>query len=161
MTNTTLTLRPTRNDLPADVRAQVVTILQRRLAETVDAALLTKQAHWNVTGPGFRPLHELFDEVTTALHALADGFAERLVALGGVAHGAASHVAIASDLTRPDADSGDHVDAVSAVLAQLAASVRHGIAEAQATGDEATTDLLVGSVRDLDQLLWMVEAHAR
>ena len=53
----------TKNDLPAQTRADVIEILNARLADSVDLMHQAKQAHWNVKGPNFIALHELFDDV--------------------------------------------------------------------------------------------------
>src|SRR5262249_28661902 len=56
-------MHKTKNDLPEKVRTQVVGLLQERLADCIDLAQQAKQAHWNVKGPSFIALHELFDKV--------------------------------------------------------------------------------------------------
>lgn len=60
-------LHPTLNSLPAATRVKVVPLLARGLAEAGDLKLQAKQAHWNLKGPNFIALHELFDHV--AAHA--------------------------------------------------------------------------------------------
>src|SRR3989442_14227903 len=82
-------LWPTQNDLPDKVRRDTVDLLNQQLADALDLALQTKQAHWNVKGPSFIALHELFDEVQKELSEFADEIAERAVALGGTALGTA------------------------------------------------------------------------
>ncbi|TLY48439.1 MAG: DNA starvation/stationary phase protection protein Dps, partial [Gemmatimonadetes bacterium] len=62
----------TSNDLPKDVRAQVVGLLNDRLADAIDLETQTKQAHWNVKGPQFIALHKLFDEVHDAVEEYVD-----------------------------------------------------------------------------------------
>ena len=57
----TPSLYPTRNDLPELTRAQVVLLLNQRLADAIDLQTQCKQAHWNVKGPTFIALHKLFD----------------------------------------------------------------------------------------------------
>ena len=47
-------------------RARVGVLLNARLADTIDLQLQAKQAHWNVKGPNFIALHELFDKVAEA-----------------------------------------------------------------------------------------------
>jgi DNA-binding ferritin-like protein len=59
----------------------------------VDLHRHAKQAHWNVGGPYFTALHELFDRIATAADKDADLLAERLVALGGTADGRVATVA--------------------------------------------------------------------
>src|SRR5712692_8524672 len=59
----------TKNDLPAMTRADVIVILNARLADSIDLMHQAKQAHWNVKGPSFMALHTLFDEVVDAAEA--------------------------------------------------------------------------------------------
>src|SRR4051812_1926655 len=75
----------TRNDLAADARRRMVPLLNQQLADCLDLQGQCKQAHWNVKGPAFIALHELFDKVSEAIEGYADLIAERLVQLGGVA----------------------------------------------------------------------------
>ena len=95
----------TRNDLPAATRARVGVLLNARLADTIDLQLQAKQAHWNVKGPNFIALHELFDKVADAAEEASDMLAERLVALGGRAEGtgAGGGQAHHAALLQPDA----------------------------------------------------------
>src|SRR5215475_2977808 len=88
----------TRNDLPEGVRAKAVELLNARLADCIDLQTQTKQAHWNVKGPNFIALHELFDTVNEAVEDYVDDIAERAVQLGGVAEGTARMVAKRSSL---------------------------------------------------------------
>src|SRR5688572_31443937 len=77
----------TRNNLPEEVRYAAIDLLNQQLADALDLELQAKQAHWNVKGPSFIALHELFDEVEGELEEYADEIAERAVALGGTAFG--------------------------------------------------------------------------
>src|SRR6185503_1168537 len=83
----------TKNDLPLSVRTEVVSLLNQRLADSIDLQTQCKQAHWNVKGPHFIGLHKLFDEVNEAVEGYVDEIAERVVQLGGVAEGTAKVVA--------------------------------------------------------------------
>src|SRR5262245_39282905 len=77
----------TQNDLAEKVRRDAVTLLGQQLADALDLALQAKQAHWNVKGPTFIALHELFDTVVDEVFEYADDLAERAVQLGGTALG--------------------------------------------------------------------------
>src|SRR6516164_10256823 len=88
----------TKNDLSESVRVQAIELLNARLADAIDLATQTKQAHWNVKGPHFIALHELFDQVNEAVEEYVDDIAERAVQLGGVAEGTARMVAQRSSL---------------------------------------------------------------
>ena len=68
----------TRNDLAADVRSQMVELLNGRLADAIDLGTQAKQAHWNVKGPSFIALHELFDQVAEHVEDHIDTLAERV-----------------------------------------------------------------------------------
>ena len=152
----------TRNDLAANTRGVVVNLLQARLADAIDLGTQTKQAHWNVKGPHFIGLHELFDKVHEHVDVAVDLIAERLVALGGVAEGTARVVAKRSGLAEYPLDihaGTDHCEALAKALAKFGKAVRKNIDEADEAGDQDTADLFTDVSRQADQDLWMVEAH--
>ena len=91
----------THNDLSPSVRSKMIDLLNARLADAIDLRLQLKVAHWNVKGPHFIALHELFDEIVEDVDDYVDLIAERAVQLGGVADGSARQVAERSSL---DAD---------------------------------------------------------
>jgi DNA-binding ferritin-like protein len=80
-------LHPTQNDLRKPARRVMIDLLNQQLADALHLGLQAKQAHWNVKGPHFIGLHELFDKVAEQLEEFTDDIAERAVELGGVAHG--------------------------------------------------------------------------
>jgi starvation-inducible DNA-binding protein len=88
----------TKNDLSEEIRAKAVELLNARLADCIDLQTQTKQAHWNVKGPHFIALHELFDKINEAVEDYVDDIAERAVQLGAVAEGTARMVAKRSSL---------------------------------------------------------------
>ena len=79
----------TRIDLPAPVREKMIALLNQQLADTFDLFSQIKQAHWNVKGPQFIALHELFDKLAEDVEESVDTIAERATALGGTALGTA------------------------------------------------------------------------
>jgi starvation-inducible DNA-binding protein len=157
-----MTMHNTRIDLSLKTRARVVDLLNARLADTLDLQMQAKQAHWNVKGPNFIGLHELFDKLAEELEGNVDDIAERIVALGGIAHGTVQAVAAQSRLDPypPDiADGRAHLDALAAAYAKVAKSVRKAIDEADKAKDADTADLFTGVSRGLDKNLWLLEAH--
>jgi starvation-inducible DNA-binding protein len=152
----------TKNDLPENVRAQSIELLNARLADAIDLATQTKQAHWNVKGPHFIALHELFDKINEDVEEYVDDIAERAVQLGGVAEGTARIAAKRSSLGEYPATAVDgrgHVEALSSVLATFGTSARKAINSANDLGDFDTADLFTEISRGLDKWLWFVEAH--
>ena len=157
-------LHPTKIYIAANTRTALVSVLNARLADSVDLATQMKQAHWNVKGPNFIALHELFDTIHGEIQVRVDDLAERITALGGTALGTAAVAVEKSRLPAYplDAESGaDHVEAVSTVLAAFGKSVRTAIDECAEIGDADTEDLFTGISRDVDKNLWFVEAHAQ
>ena len=157
-------LYPTKNDLPAPVRRQLITRLNQHLANAVDLQTQAKTAHWNVKGPGFIALHKLFDEIHASVAEYVDLIAERAVQLGGIAEGTARIVARRSDLEEYPggiAAGSRHVEALSAALAAFGSGIRSAIAEADGLGDAGTADLFTEVSRGIDKWLWFVEAHSQ
>ena len=153
----------TRNDLPHETRAQAVMLLKQQLADALDLRLQAKQAHWNVKGPNFIALHELFDQAAGTLEEYADDLGERAVALGGTAFGTVRTTAQRSRLREYPLDIASgaaHVNALASALTAFAASARAAIDASAAFGDAGTADLFTGVSRGVDKLLWQVEAHA-
>ena len=155
-------LFPTKNDLPAETRARVASLLNQRLADCIDLQTQCKQAHWNVKGPGFIGLHKLFDEINEDVEEYVDLLAERAVQLGGVAEGTARCAAERSSLSEYPieiSDGMEHVDALSTALATFGRATRKSIDEMEELGDADTMDMLTDISRGIDKWLWFVEAH--
>src|SRR5438874_6359910 len=157
-----MTLHQTRNSLPENTRRKTIDLLNRSLADLLDLGLHAKQAHWNVKGPNFIGLHELFDKVAEELEEFTDDIAERAVELGGVAQGTIQVVSKHSRLAAYPlklASGKAHVAALSSALAKFGASTRAAIDTAANLGDADTADLFTSVSRGVDKLLWMVVAH--
>ena len=152
----------TRNDLAAGIRTKVVRLLNERLADAIDLTTQVKHAHWNVKGPNFIALHELFDDVAENVEEHVDTIAERATALGGTAHGTLAAVARATSL-RPYpqnvSEGMAHVKALATVLAEFGARVRAAIDDSTALKDADSADLFTGISREVDKDLWFLEAH--
>lgn len=157
-----MALLRTRNSLPEDIRTQIVALCQARLVDAVDLQTQAKEAHWNVRGPHFGPLHELFDEIAGAAGGYADTIAERAGQLGGTVLATARDVAQRSSLgPYPGAavEGPAHVDAMAAALGTFGAFTRAAIKSALDLGDQVTADVFIEITRGVDAWLWKVEAH--
>jgi starvation-inducible DNA-binding protein len=152
----------TKNDLPQQARAQLVDLCNARLADAIDLQTQCKQAHWNVKGPDFIALHELFDKINDDVEAYVDLIAERAVQLGGTADGTARSVAKRSTLPEYAAKGGagfEHVDAMSSALAAFGKLARQAIDKSDELKDADTVDIFTEISRGTDKWLWFVEAH--
>jgi starvation-inducible DNA-binding protein len=155
-------MHETRNDLAESTRQSVVQLLNERLAEAIDLQLQAKQAHWNVKGPNFVGLHDLFDRVADATREYVDLIAERGVALGGVAEGTVQIVSRRSKLPEYVLAIGEwtaHVESMRMALATFGSAARRAIDDTTELKDADTADLFTEISRGIDKLLWMVEAH--
>ena len=125
-------LYETENDLPKDTRAKLIAVINQRLADVIDLQAQLKQAHWNVKGPLFIGLHELFDKIAEEVESYVDLIAERAVQLGGIAEGT---VRVAASRSRLDeyplgiADGSAHVEAVARALSTFGREARMTIEE--------------------------------
>lgn len=152
----------TKNDLPEDARQEMVKLLNEQLADMFDLFSQTKQAHWNVKGPQFFHLHELYDQLAEGLLAHIDTIAERATALGGTATGT---VRMAAEATRLKEFSRGPVGSMESVrmlverYADAAETTREAIDKAEEAKDQDTMDVFVEVSRDLDKFLWFLEAH--
>src|SRR5437867_3821796 len=152
----------TLNDLPESARAQVIDLLNERLADAIDLQTQMKQAHWNMKGPQFIALHKLFDEINEAVEEYVDLLAERVVQLGGVAEGTVGVVAERSTLVDYPlglSSGAEHVAALSDALAAFGRTARVGIEEMNELEDAGSADILTEISRGVDKWLWFVEAH--
>ena len=156
------TLHKTQNNLPEPIRRKSIDLLNQHLADVLDLGLQAKQAHWNVKGPHFIGLHDLFDKVAEELEEFGDDIAERAVELGGVALGTIQLVSKKSRLSAYPLEltSGQkHVAALSGALAKFGTTTRAAIDTAAKAGDPDTADLFTEVSRGVDKVLWFVEAH--
>jgi starvation-inducible DNA-binding protein len=154
----------TENDIPEQRRSELNALMNQRLADAVDLQMQMKQAHWNVKGPNFIGLHELFDQVDEAVEEYVDLIAERIVQLGGIAEGTVRVSAKQSRLEEYPLDIADgraHVEAVSKALSTFGRAARSTIDESDALGDADTADIFTEISRGIDKWLWFVEAHSQ
>jgi starvation-inducible DNA-binding protein len=155
-------MQHTHNTLGADIRAQSIEVLNQHLAAAIDLHAQVKQAHWNVRGPGFMAVHELFDRVSEDVEKYSDMLAERAGGLGGTAQGTLPVVTKRSFLVPYPlgiADVSQHIFAVAAALAAFGQSTREAIDTTDDLDDKATADLFTEITRGIDQNIWFVESH--
>jgi starvation-inducible DNA-binding protein len=154
----------TENDIPQPRRVELNALMNQRLADAVDLQMQMKQAHWNVKGPHFIGLHELFDQIDEAVESYVDLIAERIVQLGGIAEGTVRVAAERSRLEEYPLDIADghaHVEAVSKALSTFGHEARNTIDQADDLDDAGTADMFTEISRGIDKWLWFVEAHSQ
>lgn len=162
MATQTTRMFETRNDIAEDARTKLVDLLNARLADSFDLYSQLKQAHWNVKGPNFIALHEMFDQMQGRVNTFVDDIAERAVTLGGQAFGTTQAVAKDSKLAPYPGDIIDeraHIEALADRVGTFAKLTRQAIDASDEAGDKDTADLFTGVSRQMDMDLWFLEAH--
>ncbi len=149
------------SNLSADVRAQISTQLNARLADGLDLHSQIKVAHWNIKGPQFPSLHPLFETFATGLAAFNDALAERAVTLGGRAYGSARIVAATSSITEYPKEATrdmEHVRLLADRFDQYLAGLRQSRAVADELGDTDSADLMTQIITDFEKHAWFLRA---
>jgi starvation-inducible DNA-binding protein len=136
--------------------------LQASLVELLDLALQGKQAHWNVVGPLFRPVHLELDDIVESAHAAVDTVAERLSALNEVPDGRAATVAANTPFEPFPAGTVADREAVRLIGARIdlvTAHLRERIASLGA--DPVSQGILLGIEEAFEKHAWMLRVQLR
>ncbi|WP_322995049.1 Dps family protein [Castellaniella sp.] len=152
--------------LPIDIglsekdRAAVAAELSKTLADTYTLYLMTHNFHWNVTGPMFSTLHNLFmDQYTEAWQAL-DAIAERIRALGYYAPGTYAEYAQLSSIAEPDSvpSAEDMIKLLTQGNEAVAKTARKAFQCADKVSDQPTADLLTQRLDIHEKNAWMLRS---
>lgn len=126
------------------------------LNEELSLYLQTWNAHWNVEGPDFAALHDLFQRQYEDLGGLIDETAERIRALGGRA---GTRLVVEQE---GSATAAEILNALEQAHASLSLRIREqAIPEFEKAGDPGTVDLLTRAVQLHDKAAWMLRASRR
>lgn len=130
------------------------------LGESYALYVKTHGYHWNVTGPRFNSLHNMFEEQYTELWTALDEIAERIRALGHFAPGSSSEM-MSEATIQPDNGVPD-ADAMIANLARgheaVAKAAKAGIEIAEKNGDAVTADLFTQRATVAEKTAWMLRS---
>ena len=149
-------------DLKKSARDASIAVLGPALASAADLMLSTKEAHWNVRGPNFMSIHLFFDKLNGEVSVYVDDLAERIVQMGGYAHGTLRDAAGGTRLPAYPENihtEKDHLEALISQFVTFSKLVRAGIDTADDADDLDTADLLTQVSRGLDKQIWFLEAH--
>lgn len=157
--------RPDPEEIAAAAAPVDVTgLLDRAVAESIALSQQLRHAHWNVKGPQFIALHELFGKAYDEVSDMTDALAERAVTLGGTVHGTLSGVAEVSRLDQDfEADDSSGL-ALCRTLEKSLFTFSAQLIEALHASDETdpvTADLFNETSGEIDKLAWLIGAHVR
>ncbi len=152
---------PRREKLPGMDADGVAARLRPALADLVALSLHSKQAHWNVTGPQFSPLHELFDRMAGEHRGWYDAVAERSLALGVPADGRLGTVAAETGTADLPEGALPGPRAVELLLERVEVASGRMRRDLDRLGDldPVTQDLVIGIVEGLEKQAWMLRVQ--
>jgi starvation-inducible DNA-binding protein len=155
-------MRPINIGLTEDQRCSVIELLNRNLADVYLLLVKTRKYHWDVVGPQFRTLHELWQEQYEALSLHADDIAERIRALGGYPLGTIEGFLRYGSIKEHPNDLPNANEMVTRLYTdyeQIVRNLRDHIAQcSDRYSDEGTADFLTGLMEDYEEAAWMLRS---
>lgn len=140
----------------------VIKLLNRDLADFYLLIIKTKKYHWDVVGPQFRTLHQLWQEQYEALSMNIDETAERIRSLGGYPLGTAAGFIEYSTIQEHPNDLPGANEMVSRLVQdheQIIRNLREDIDKCMDEyHDEGTADFLTGLMEQHEEMAWMLRA---
>lgn len=140
----------------------VVELLRNVLADEHVLYLKLRKFHWNITGPQFRSLHELFEEQYSALETTIDEVAELIVQYGAIAPGTMKEFIESSRLSEEPGSLPDSLSMVREIVDDHEKLIRFLRTDVNTAGEKyhdiAVEDFLTGLVQKHQKQAWMLRA---
>ncbi|HEX2622597.1 MAG TPA: DNA starvation/stationary phase protection protein [Phototrophicaceae bacterium] len=140
----------------------IVRVLITTLADEHILYIKLRKYHWNVSGPEFFSLHQLFEKQYNALANIIDEIAERIVQYGVAAPGTMGEFVKEARLKEFEGDVPDAAGMVASIFADHVALVRYlreDVEEvAEDLEDVGAADFLTGLLEHHQQQAWMARA---
>ena len=146
---------------PLKTSAAIIDALNQAIAETAVTTMLAQNFHWNVTGMGFGPLHDLFQKIYEDHFQAQDDLAERIKAIGGHAEGTLAGMIKRSKIEEHNGHASD-TDMIKMMLdaQETVAHTLIGACDIAAEyNDKLTEDLCIGRAREHQKFAWMLKSH--
>ncbi|MEQ8753340.1 MAG: Dps family protein [Coleofasciculus sp. G1-WW12-02] len=141
-------------------RKEIAEGLSRLLADTYTLYLKTHYFHWNVTGPMFHSLHNMFETEYTELAVAVDDIAERIRTIGYPAPGSYSEFTELSSI--PESRGVPEATEMVRLLVEgneaVVRTAREAFPAAERANDESTVDLLTERMRTHEKTAWMLRS---
>lgn len=146
--------------IPENHRKEIVAGLSGLLADTYTLYLHTHNYHWNVTGPMFNTLHQMFETQYNELALAVDELAERIRALGEKAPGSYQEFSELSSIERNPGSPAAEEMVANLVRAHegVAKTARKVFPVAEEGQDEVTADLLTQRLAVHEKTAWMLRS---
>ncbi len=141
-------------------RAKIAEGLSRFLADSYTLYLMTHNFHWNVTGPMFNTLHQMFMQQYTEQWNALDMIAERIRALGHPAPGSNRDFAKLSSIEEPKGvpKATEMIRLLVAAQEATARTARSLFPIVEKANDQPTLDLLTQRLEVHEKTAWMLRS---
>lgn len=141
-------------------RAKIAKGLSAFLADSYALYLMTHNFHWNVTGPQFNSLHQMFMGQYTEQWAALDQIAERIRALGHPAPGTYSEFAKLSSVKQVEGvpKANDMIRHLVNAQETTARTARKLFSLVNQADDQPTADLLTQRLDVHEKTAWMLRS---
>ncbi|MBK9732852.1 MAG: DNA starvation/stationary phase protection protein [Chitinophagaceae bacterium] len=142
---------------------EVATLLNNLVADEYVLYTKTRNAHWNIEGPGFMDLHKFFEAQYEALDLIIDEVAERVRALGHYSLGSLKDFLSMTHLTEGHNDFSKQKQVIQSLLNDHETIIRilrkdiHTITEK--CKDSGTGDFVTGIMEQHEKMSWMLRAY--
>ncbi|MDJ0735675.1 MAG: Dps family protein [Nostocaceae cyanobacterium] len=148
--------------LTEEQRQGVINLLNQDLADSYLLLVKTKKYHWDVVGPQFLTLHEMWGEHYETLTENIDSIAERIRALGGYPVGTMEgflKIASLKEDTKNIPLATEMVANLVDAHEQIIRNLRQHIDNcSQDFHDEGTADFLTGLMEGHEEMAWMLRS---
>lgn len=146
--------------IPDKDRAKIVEGLSRVLADTYTLYLQTHNFHWNVEGPMFNTLHQMFMTQYTELWNALDAIAERIRSLGYPAPGTYKEFTKLTSIREAEGvpEAMEMVRVLVAGNEAVTRTLRAAFPAAEKGEDESTVDLLTQRLQVHEKTAWMLRS---
>ena len=142
-------------------RRKVTDILNQMLSDEFVLYTKLRNYHWNVVGPMFQPLHELFEEQYDEIEEIIDETAERTRMLGIKSIGTMQEFLQNTTLEEQPNDYPNAMTMIANLVADhetLIRNLRNGLEACEQFGDAGTVDFLTVSMAKHEKMAWLLRA---
>jgi starvation-inducible DNA-binding protein len=148
--------------LTEEQRQGVINLLNQDLADAYLLLVKTKKYHWDVVGPQFRSLHQLWEEHYEKLTLNIDALAERIRALGGYPVGSMEGFLKITTLKEHAGSIPTATGMVSNLVEDHEQVIRNLRDHVDKSGDQfhdqGTADFLTGLMEEHEEIAWMLRS---
>lgn len=148
--------------LTEEQRQGVINLLNQDLADAYVLLVKTKKYHWDVVGPQFRTLHELWEEHYEKLTINIDALAERTRALGGFPVGTMEGFLNIATLKEHAGEIPTATEMVAQLVEdheQVVRNLREHVDQcSEGFHDQGTADFLTGLMEEHEEIAWMLRS---